>query len=77
MAVFEDVRDVVVEQLNVPAESVKLESKIIEDLNADSLDVVELVMTLEEKFGIEIPENEAEKLLSIQDIVNFVENIQK
>lgn len=77
MAVFEDVRDVVVEQLNVPVESVKLESKIIEDLNADSLDVVELVMTLEEKFGIEIPENEAEKLLSIQDIVNFVENIQK
>ena len=49
MAVFEDVRDVVVEQLSVDPQAVKLESKIIEDLGADSLDVVELVMALEEK----------------------------
>ena len=54
MAVFEDVRDVVVEQLSVSPDQVKLDSKIIEDLGADSLDVVELVMALEEKFGIEI-----------------------
>ncbi|MBO7370559.1 MAG: acyl carrier protein [Campylobacter sp.] len=77
MAVFEDVRDVVVEQLSVSADAVKLESKIIEDLGADSLDVVELVMALEEKFGIEIPDSEAEKLLSIQDVVTFVENLNK
>ena len=50
MAIFDDVRDVVVEQLSVAPEAVKLESKIIEDLGADSLDVVELVMALEEKF---------------------------
>ena len=77
MAVFEDVRDVVVNQLSVSADAVKLESKIIEDLGADSLDVVELVMALEEKFGIEIPDSEAEKLLSIQDVVTFVENLNK
>lgn len=77
MAVFEDVRDVVVDQLSVSADVVKLESKIIEDLGADSLDVVELVMALEEKFGIEIPDSEAEKLLSIQDVVTFVENLNK
>ena len=77
MAVFEDVRDVVVDQLSVSADAFKLESKIIEDLGADSLDVVELVMALEEKFGIEIPDSEAEKLLSIQDVVTFVENLNK
>ena len=77
MAVFEDVRDVGVDQLSVSADAVKLESKIIEDLGADSLDVVELVMALEEKFGIEIPDSEAEKLLSIQDVVTFVENLNK
>ena len=64
MAVFEDVRDVVVEQLSVSPDQVKLDSKIIEDLGADSLDVVELVMALEEKFGIEIPDSESEKLVS-------------
>ena len=59
MAVFDQVKDVVVEQLSVSPDAVKLESKIIEDLGADSLDVVELVMALEEKFGVEIPDSEA------------------
>ncbi|ASM35487.1 acyl carrier protein [Campylobacter sp. RM12327] len=77
MAVFEDVRDVVVEQLSVSPESVKLESKIIEDLGADSLDVVELVMALEEKFDVSIPDSDAEKLLSIQDVVTYIENLNK
>ena len=72
MAVFEEVRDVVVEQLNVSPEAVKLESKIIEDLGADSLDVVELVMALEEKFDIQIPDTEAEKLISIQNVVDYI-----
>ncbi len=76
MAVFEDVRDVVVEQLNVSPEAVKLESKIIEDLGADSLDVVELVMALEEKFDIQIPDTEAEKLISIQNVVDYIEKIK-
>lgn len=77
MAVFEDVKDVVVEQLSVSPDAVKLDSKIIEDLGADSLDVVELVMALEEKFNIEIPDSEAEKLVSIQDVVSYVENLEK
>ncbi|WP_299224511.1 acyl carrier protein [uncultured Campylobacter sp.] len=77
MAVFEDVRDVVVEQLSVSPDQVKLDSKIIEDLGADSLDVVELVMALEEKFGIEIPDSESEKLVSIKDIVDYIENLPK
>ncbi|QCD51988.1 acyl carrier protein [Campylobacter sp. RM16192] len=77
MAVFDDVRDVVVEQLSVSPEAVKLESKIIEDLGADSLDVVELVMALEEKFEVEIPDSEAEKLISINDVVAYIEKLNK
>jgi len=77
MAVFEDVRDVVVEQLSVSPDQVKLDSKIIEDLGADSLDVVELVMALEEKFGIEIPDSESEKLVSIKNVVDYIENLPK
>ena len=77
MAVFEVVRDVVVEQLSVSPDQVKVDSKIIEDLGADSLDVVELVMALEEKFGIEIPDSESEKLVSIKDVVDYIENLPK
>lgn len=74
MAIFEEVRDVVVEQLNVSADEVKLESKFVEDLGADSLDVVELVMALEEKFNIEIPDDQAEKIQTVQDAVSYIEN---
>ena len=77
MAIFDEVRDVVVEQLSVAADAVKMESKIIEDLGADSLDVVELVMALEEKFDVEIPDSEAQKLISIADVVNYVEGLKK
>ena len=77
MAIFDEVRVVVVEQLSVAPDAVKLESKIIEDLGADSLDVVELVMALEEKFEVEIPDSEAEKLKTIQDVVTFVEGLKK
>ena len=77
MAVFDQVKDVVVEQLSVSPDAVKLESKIIEDLGADSLDVVELVMALEEKFGVEIPDSEAEKLISIHDVVTYIEKLGK
>ena len=77
MAIFDEVRDVVVEQLSVAADAVKMESKIIEDLGADSLDVVELVMALEEKFDDENPDSEAKKLISIADVVNYVEGLKK
>jgi len=74
MAVFDEVKEVVVEQLNVNPEEVKLEAKFIEDLGADSLDVVELVMALEEKFGCEIPDEEAEKIQTVGDAVNYIES---
>ncbi|EAJ5719420.1 acyl carrier protein, partial [Campylobacter jejuni] len=57
--------------------AVKMESKIIEDLGADSLDVVELIMALEEKFEVEIPDSDAEKLIKIEDVVNYIDNLKK
>ncbi|MFK0445255.1 acyl carrier protein [Campylobacter jejuni] len=77
MARFDDVKAEVVEQLSIDADAVKMESKIIEDLGADSLDVVELIMALEEKFEIEIPDSDAEKLIKIEDVVNYIDNLKK
>ncbi|EGD4084892.1 acyl carrier protein [Campylobacter jejuni] len=77
MATFDDVKAVVVEQLSIDADAVKMESKIIEDLGADSLDVVELIMALEEKFEVEIPDSDAEKLIKIEDVVNYIDNLKK
>ncbi|EAH5182639.1 acyl carrier protein, partial [Campylobacter jejuni] len=76
-ATFDDVKAVVVEQLSIDADAVKMESKIIEDLGADSLDVVELIMALEEKFEVEIPDSDAEKLIKIEDVVNYIDNLKK
>jgi acyl carrier protein len=73
MALFDDVKEVVVEQLNVNPAEVKEESKFIEDLGADSLDVVELIMALEEKFDIEIPDTDAEKIVTVGDAVKYIE----
>ena len=73
MAILDDVKEVVVEQLNVSPDEVKEDSKFVEDLGADSLDVVELVMALEEKFDIEIPDEEAEKIATVKDAIAFIE----
>ncbi|MBD3794549.1 MAG: acyl carrier protein, partial [Epsilonproteobacteria bacterium] len=75
MALFDDVKAVVVEQLNVNPDEVKEDSRFVEDLGADSLDVVELVMAIEEKFDIEIRDEEAEKIATVQDVINFIESI--
>ncbi|PAF49088.1 acyl carrier protein [Helicobacter sp. 12S02232-10] len=77
MALFDDIQAVVVEQLNVDANQVKLEAEFVKDLGADSLDVVELVMALEEKFGIEIPDEQAEKIVTVGDVVKFIEANKK
>ncbi|WP_295700696.1 acyl carrier protein [uncultured Helicobacter sp.] len=77
MDTFESVKAVVVGQLNVDANEVKPESRFIEDLNADSLDVVELVMALEEKFSIEIPDEDAEKIKTVNDVVTYIERATK
>ena len=74
MALIDDIKEVVVEQLSVNPDEVNEESKFVEDLGADSLDVVELVMALEEKFDIEIPDDEAEKIQTVQDVLSYVEN---
>ena len=70
------VKDIIVEQLGVNADQVTPESKFIEDLGADSLDTVELVMALEEEFGQEIPDEEAEKLQSVGDVIKHIEESQ-
>jgi acyl carrier protein len=71
------VKKIIVEQLGVKEDQVTPEAKFIEDLGADSLDTVELVMALEEEFGQEIPDEEAEKLQSVGDVIKFVEERQK
>jgi acyl carrier protein len=76
-SVEQKVRDIVVEQLGVKPEQVTPEAKFIEDLGADSLDVVELVMALEEEFGNEIPDEEAEKLTTVGDVIKFIEDQQQ
>jgi acyl carrier protein len=71
------VKDIIVEQLGVNADQVTPDAKFIDDLGADSLDIVELIMALEEEFGIEVPDNEAEKLQSVGDVVKYIEENQK
>ncbi|MBK9139834.1 MAG: acyl carrier protein [Verrucomicrobia bacterium] len=71
------VKEIIVEQLGVNADQVTAEAKFIEDLGADSLDTVELVMALEEEFGQEIPDEEAEKLQSVGDVIKYIEDSQK
>ncbi len=67
------VKDIIVEQLGVSADLVTIDAKFIEDLGADSLDTVELVMAFEEEFGIEVPDEAAEKLLSVGDVVRYID----
>ena len=67
---------IIVEQLGVNEDQVKPEAKFIEDLGADALDTVELGMALEEEFGTEIPDEDAEKLQSVGDVIKFVEDTQ-
>ena len=71
------VKEIIVEQLGVNPDQVTPEAKFIEDLGADSLDTVELVMALEEEFGNEIPDEQAEKLLTVGDVTKYIEDNQK
>ena len=71
------VKEIIVEQLGVNPDQVTPEAKFIEDLGADSLDTVELVMALEEEFGSEIPDEQAEKLQSVGDVIKYIEDQKK
>lgn len=73
MDVFEVVRQVIVEIKDIPEENIKMESNFAEDLEADSLDVVEMLMLLEEKFEITIPEEAAEEMKTVKDAVEYIE----
>lgn len=73
MATFDKVRDIVVDQLGVEADEVNIDSTFIDDLGADSLDIVELIMAFEEEFGIEIPDEAAEKIKTLQDVVSYID----
>ncbi len=74
MALFEDIQAVIAGQLNVDATQVTPEAEFVKDLGADSLDVVELIMALEEKFDIEIPDEQAEKIVNVGDVVKYIED---
>ena len=73
MNTIEKVKKLIAEQLCISADSIKDDANIIEDLGADSLDVVELIMALEEKFGVNIPDEEANKIQKVGDVVAFIE----
>ena len=72
--VFEKVKNILVEQLDVDEATVTLNSMIADDLGADSLDVVDLLMSLEDEFSVEIPDEEIENIKSVGDLVNYIEN---
>lgn len=72
--IFEKVKDIVVEQLGVEEEKVTKEATFVDDLAADSLDIVELVMQIEEEFDIEIADSEAEKIVTVADVVEYLKN---
>lgn len=70
--IFEKIKGIIVEQLGVAETSVTLEASFIDDLGADSLDIVELIMAIEEEFDIEIPDADAEKVITVGDVVDYI-----
>ena len=72
--VFEKVKNVIIEQLGVAENNITMEASFIDDLGADSLDTVELIMALEEEFDIEIPDSDAEKVVTVGDVVEYIKD---
>jgi len=77
MDTFERIRALLAEQLDIDPSKITLESDIMSDFEADSLDIVDMVMTLEDEFGVEVPDEAIEGLRTVGDVVNFVESHQK
>ena len=71
--IFQKLKSIVVEQLGVNEENVTMEATFVDDLAADSLDIVELIMNIEEEFDLEIPDSDAEKIVTIGDVVKYIE----
>ncbi|THB79798.1 MAG: acyl carrier protein [Desulfobulbaceae bacterium] len=76
MAIDQEMVDIIVEQLSVEKEKVVPNASFVDDLGADSLDLVELIMAMEEEFDIEIPDEDAEKITTVQDAVDYVNNLK-
>lgn len=76
MAITQEMTDIIVEQLNVESDKVVPNASFVDDLGADSLDLVELIMAMEEGFDIEIPDEDAEKITTVQDAMDYVENLK-
>ncbi|MBC8175565.1 MAG: acyl carrier protein [Candidatus Marinimicrobia bacterium] len=74
MSTFDQVKEVIIDKLGVEESKITLEASFIDDLGADSLDLVELIMQLEEDFGIEIPDEDAEKITKVADAVNYIDS---
>lgn len=73
MDIFERIRTVLAEQLDIEEDKITMDSDIMEDFEADSLDIVDMVMSLEDEFGVEIPDEEVENLRTVGDVVRYVE----
>lgn len=74
MDTFERIRELLAEQLDIDEDKITMDSDILEDFEADSLDVVDMVMSLEDEFGVEIPDEEIENLHTVGDVVRYVED---
>lgn len=72
--VFEKIKEILAEQLDIDADSITMESLLVEDLGADSLDSIDIVMSVEDEFKIEVPDEVIENMTTVADIVNFIEN---
>ena len=72
--IFEKIKGIIVEQLGITENSITMESSFIDDLGADSLDIVELIMALEEEFDTEIPDADAEKVVTVGDVVDYIKD---
>jgi acyl carrier protein len=75
VSTFDRVKKIVVEQLGVEADEVQMTSTFVDDLGADSLDIVELIMAFEEEFNIEIPDEKAEKIKTVEDVVKYIDEV--
>ena len=75
--IFDEIKDIIIDQLQVDESEVTMDTNLMKDLSADSLDAVEIIMAIEEEYGIEIPDEDAETFQTVGDLVNFVEKLQK
>ena len=73
--VFEKIRAILCEQLDIEEDQVTMDSNIAEDPGADSLDVVDLIMSIEDEFGLEVPDDQVENIKTVGDVVNYIENL--